>query len=155
MAFLSAEETFLASQGKKSPRTYKSVRPTHGVLAEALRRNNVDYFNYILTDEMEREFWLLFLTGKQVQRDVNGHPVMQEVVDEEGQTRLVPVLEDVELNPISAKMFLRAVEYKRGQPISIDPDKDKDKKVTVVFETIGASAEFFRDTGRATGLIKE
>lgn len=150
---MEAEKSFLGSKANGGHRR-KGRPPAMGVIKAALIKNNVEYFRYLLDDETEKEFWLLFMTGKQVIKDEQGQPIMVKMLDAEGKEHLVPQLEDVELNPISLKAFLRAVEYKRGQPVSVDPINNKIQAPVVQFEMIGASPEFFLEQGKATGLIR-
>lgn len=145
--FQDAEKTFLAATGKKmTKRKGRYPYPTERELVKALRMNNVDYFRAILSDQAEMDLWMRFMHGKQPMRDAEGKLLLDE------QHRVI--MEDVETNPIQLKAFLRAVEYKRGAPVNIDPAAQGQNTMKVTFELTGASPEFFMDTGKSSGLIK-
>jgi hypothetical protein len=104
---------------------------------------NVEFFRSILDDETEKKLWLMFFTGKVI--EVTKNPISGE--DD-------IVIKEIELNPISAKMFLRAVEYKRGQPIQ--PVDTKGREIDIVeVVTIGAGDDYFREQAKLAGLIAE
>lgn len=147
-----AEAEFLETAANNPPKAVrKNTSRMNPAVVEALKRSNADYFALILDDETEGQLWRLFMTGKQMRRDPEGNPMTEEI-ELNGKTYLVPIVDDVELNPICLKAFLRAVEYKRGQPVAIEEKSGEGFKV--VFETQGAAPEFFQDQGKATGLIR-
>jgi DNA-directed RNA polymerase specialized sigma subunit len=144
--WLEATKTFEAATGKKM--TIKKGRypfPTEKQLQKALRMNNVEYFRAILSDQAEMDLWYMFMTGTQPERDSHGNPI---IVDDRIVTK------EVDLNPVQLKAFLRAVEYKRGQPVTIDPAVQGQTGMKVTFECVGATPEFFIQTGKESGLIK-
>src|ERR1700684_2183081 len=95
--FLEAEETFL-----------KRFRPVVEARKALTKLGTVEYFKSILSDEVEKQLWMAFITGMAPKMD--GCKIVK---DEQGNV----VMENIELDPISWNAFRRAVEYKRGMPL--------------------------------------
>lgn len=149
---LEAERSYLKSQGKspdidkKNKRTAISVASRRKITLKGLITTNVDFFRAILSDKVEAEMWMIFMTGQMPKINPDGEYVM-----EDGK----PVMEDVELNPICFKAFQRAVEYKRGLPeakVQIDNGKDGNK---VEITVIGAPKQIEAQTPVETQNIVE
>jgi hypothetical protein len=115
-------------------------------LQKALNLSNVEFFRAILSDEAEKDLWYMFMIGRQPKRGEDG----QYLMDENG----CLISEEIDVNPVQLKAFLRAVEYKRGQPVSVDPNQQAQSGIKVTFECVGAAADFFKTTGKESGLIK-
>lgn len=137
--FRAAEESFRrACNGQKPagrPKGSKSRSKYEKLEILVKHKTTVEFFESILTDDTERKLWLMFMTGKTV-----------EEVD--GQLAMV----DVELNPISLKAFMRAVEYKRGQPIVTVEGKKGSEPIKLQVEYTGATPEFFAAQSKALEL---
>jgi len=160
--FLEAEETFLkAKRGeptvepipnftprvreKDRPRKIKKFRPAVEAQKALRKLSTVEYFKSILSDETERHLWMAFITGKVPQLDRFGKPELDE--------NNLPVMLDIELNPISWNAFKRAVEYKRGMPlVTVEDNTDKGGKVVEVI-MIGSNPQLFREQAEAQGLL--
>lgn len=135
---LESEESFLKSQRRmgRTPHAVKAIEMVRKATTQ-------EFFEKMLTDEIEAKLWMMFITGKAPKIE-NGKPV---IVDGN------MVMEDVELNPISMKAFLRAVEYKRGMPtITVKDTTDSTVKV-VEINVIGATPQHFENVARARGLL--
>lgn len=160
--FLEAEESFLkAKRGeptvepipnftprvreKDRPRKLKKFRPAVEAQKALRKLSTVEYFKSILSDETERHLWMAFITGKVPQLDGRGNPVL----DENG----LPIMLDVELNPISWNAFKRAVEYKRGMPLVTVEDNTEKGQRTVEVIMIGSNPQLFREQAEAQGLL--
>ena len=160
--FLEAEESFLkAKRGeptvepipnftprvreKDRPRKLKKFRPAIEAQKALSKLSTVEYFKSILTDETERHLWMAFITGKVPQLDRVGKPVL----DADG----MPIMLDVELNPISWNAFKRAVEYKRGMPlVTVEDNTEKGARVVEII-TIGSNPQLFQSQAEAQGLL--
>ena len=114
------------------------------------RGGTVEFFRSILDDKTEQELWLMFMTGKALRPKLDANK--QPILDDNKQ----PVMEmqDVELNPLSLKAFLRAVEYKRGQPVQ--PIESKGREIDIVeVITLGAGENYFREQAKLAGLLAQ
>ena len=109
------------------------------------RESTLDFFRRVLDDETEAALMRMFMTGYGPKLDEKGNPILTE--DKQF------IMEKVELNAISLKMFLRAQEYKRGMPIQIVRTPDGEKEQTVTITVIGATADFFEEQAKAKGLL--
>jgi hypothetical protein len=159
--FLEAEESFLkAKRGeptvepipnftprvreKDRPRKLRKFRPLVEARKALSKLSTVEYFKSILSDEVEKQLWMAFITGTAPK--MNGiHPVR----DEQGNI----VMEEIELDPISWNAFRRAVEYKRGMPLVTVEDNTKGEARTVEVITIGANPKLFQQQAEAQGLL--
>ena len=65
------------------------------------KERGVSFFQLLIDDETEAEFWRYFMSGYVVD------------IQEDGSEKIIPI----PINPISWASFKRAVEYKRGMPI--------------------------------------
>lgn len=145
-SYLASKSTSPISTNVKRHRRVIGAQRRAEIVKLAMLQTNAEFFNCILDNETERELWLIFMTGKMVKKDAYGKPVL----DEQGQ----PIMEDVELNPISYKAFQRAVEYKRGMPAVTVETKKADSQKVIEIVTIGATPEFFEDQARSIGLLR-
>jgi hypothetical protein len=143
--FKKAEESFLAatrgesvgSEGRvqimKSDKPWWKDKMTEKLAMQTVTKlTTVRYFQRILTDEMECKLWQSFITAKDPDTG-----------------------EALELNPVSLKAFLRAVEYKRGMPVTVIRQEEsapgQQGSVQVTF--IGATPDFFESQAKAKGLL--
>lgn len=112
------------------------------------RGGTVEFFRSILDDKTEAELWMMFWHGKALRPvlDANKQPVLNP----DGSPLMA--MQEVELNPTSLKAFLRAVEYKRGQPVQ--PIEAKGREIDVVeVITLGAGEDYFREQAKLAGLL--
>lgn len=149
-----ANKTFLNSQvrrGGVAGAKKKTFRHKPGLLVvqEVLKEGNVTFFkNRVLSDDMEAQMWMTFMTSKAPQLDERGHMVINPATN-------LPYLVDVELNPICLKAFLSAVAYKRGTPITTaEKPGDDNRKVEVTWNVLGASPSFFEEAAKTMGITK-
>lgn len=153
-----AEVTFMRSQRRRgnagkgggSIRDWRRKNKTAlQTIQQALKENNISFFkNKVLSDDLEAQMWMTFMTSKAPQLDDNGRMVINPNTN-------IPYLVDVELSPICLKAFLQAVAYKRGTPIATTESTTDDKKeIKVTWTVLGASPDFFRDQANATGLVR-
>lgn len=147
IAFKKCEATFLNSKGvKKGKKRGRPLGRKTGSVIVAMRQSNAEYFSAILTDDTEKQLWMAFITGATPVLDEKGNPIV-----ENGQLKT----QALELNPISFKAFLRAVEYKRGMPkISVEAAGDTGKLEMVVINQ-GAGEDFFLQRAKAAGLLSK
>lgn len=117
---------------KKPGRKSKELK-----VQEALKQNTVKYFRHILDDESEAMLWRMFMTGKMEQLDDQGRVVVNSLGE--------PFYIDVELNPLSFQAFKLAVAYKRGMPTVTQQKEQEDGGITVNFNVMGGSADFYRE----------
>jgi len=159
--FLEAEESFLkAKRGeptvepipnftprvreKDRPRRLKKFRPVVEARKALTKLGTVEYFKSILSDEVEKQLWMAFITGMAPKMD-GIHPVK----DAQGNV----VMENIELDPISWNAFRRAVEYKRGMPLVTVEDNTRGESRVVEIITIGANPKLFQQQAEAQGLL--
>jgi len=159
--FLEAEETFLkAKRGeptveaipnftprvreKDRPRKLKKFRPVVEARKALTKLGTVEYFKSILSDEVEKQLWMAFITGMAPKMD--GCKIVK---DEQGNV----VMENIELDPISWNAFRRAVEYKRGMPLVTVEDNTKGESRTVEVIMIGSNPKLFQEQAEAQGLL--
>jgi hypothetical protein len=98
----------------------------------------------MMTDDMEKQLWYIFITGMAPKLDDFGQPIL---VDGK------PVMEKIEPNPTSYRAFQRCVEYKRGQPVVTVKAEDDPKGKVIEIITIGATAEFFEKAAKERGFL--
>jgi hypothetical protein len=138
--YLKAEASILGKEQPRSAARGQGRKKPRVVYESVTRATTTEYFDRMLTDEMETHLWRVFLTGKApVEEEVNGEKVV--------------VIKDVELNPISWAAFKQAVAYKRGQPaVTLKSEDDKGKTKSVEITIIGATPEYFEKAAKARGL---
>lgn len=159
--FLEAEESFLkARRGeptvepipnftprvreKDRPRKLKKFRPVVEARKALSKLSTVEYFKSILSDEVEKQLWMAFITG--VAPKMEGNKVVK---DADGNV----VMEEIELDPISWNAFRRAVEYKRGMPLVTVEDNTKGESKVVEVIMIGSNPKLFQSQAEAQGLL--
>lgn len=118
-------------------------------ITQAMKQSSVYFFSKLIDDETEGRLWMAFITGQTPVLDRYG----KQQYAEDG----TPLMIKVEnLNPISLRAFMRAVEYKRGMPIQLvhnsGENADSNK---VVYEFIGATPEFFENQAKILNLVKK
>lgn len=135
------EESFLRSQRRKG-RTPHAVK----LIEMVTKKATADFFREMLNDTNEAKLWMMFMSGKTPQLGVDGKEMINPATG-------TPFMVDIELNPISLKAFLRAVEYKRGMPVQVVKEEGSVDKV-VEIHVIGANPAFFEAQAKAKGLLK-
>lgn len=147
-AFRKAEASYLGQTGETPRQRMSKMIRTADAVEAVSKLHTVDYFKGLINDQTEGTLWMMFITGKAPQTTEDGKIVMSP----EGR----PVMQEVELNPISWAAFKRAVEYKRGQPVNIKVDGEGDgKPQPIEINIIGATPEFFEKQAQARGLLKK
>jgi hypothetical protein len=140
--FEAAENSFL---GKTKQKVAK------GQLKRALEaitlRDSVEFFGKLLDDDTEQLIWRMFIFGKA--------PFVEEFTDEHGDKVERTVIKDIEPNPTSLKAFLRAVEYKRGAPVTLPSGRreDEGQSKSIEINIIGATPEYFEKAAKTKGLL--
>ncbi|MBU6231663.1 hypothetical protein KGP36_03260 [Patescibacteria group bacterium] len=148
--YKAAEASFLKAIRKDKSLIAKNKLKGYRIntkVKRALRQSTVEYFREILDDATETRLWMVFMTGKIPREGPDGKVVLDDFGN--------PVLDDVELNPISWKAFEKAVEYKRGRPIVTlrsEDDQGTDSKA-IEINIIGATPEFFEEQAKARGFL--
>jgi hypothetical protein len=159
--FLEAEESFLkARRGeptvepipnftprvreKDRPRKLKKFRPVVEARKALSKLSTVEYFKSILSDEVEKQLWMAFITG--VAPKMEGNKIVKDV---DGNV----IMEEIELDPISWNAFRRAVEYKRGMPLVTVEDNTKGESKVVEVIMIGSNPKLFQSQAEAQGLL--
>ena len=145
--FEDAENRLLGKPAVLRPSGNRTGNRKAAVVIEAVTRiKTAEFFNNILTDEIEARLWMTFMTGKA--------PKMERVRDEHGDLVETTILVDVEPNPTSLKAFLRAVEYKRGAPVVLRGEGDtKDDGKVIQINVIGATPQYFEQAAKAKGFL--
>ena len=101
-------------------------------MATVSKLTTVEFFNSLLTDDVERRLWMAFITGEAPRIGPDGQPVMLDGL---------MVTDPVKINPHSLKAFLRAVEYKRGMPVVTVKEDDGSGIKMVEIITIGVGPD--------------
>lgn len=159
--FLEAEESFLKAQRgeptvepipnftprvreKDRPRKLRKFRPVVEARKALSKMGTVEFFKSILSDEVEKQLWMAFITGTAPK--IEGGRIVK---DEQGNV----VMEEIALDPISWNAFRRAVEYKRGMPLVTVEDGTKGQSKTVEVIMIGSNPKLFQEQAEAQGLL--
>lgn len=138
--FAKAENSFL---GKTT--NARRLTKTSRAIEAVTKMNTVEFFSRMMDDNLEKQLWIMFMTGMAPKLDERGYPIM-----EEGKPIMVPI----EVNPTSYRAFQRCVEYKRGTPIVTVKQEDPNKRENVIeISIIGATPEYFEKAAKERGFL--
>lgn len=147
-SFKAATEGPLAPEDQSRWPKLRGGRPPKNAklqkIVAAMVEGNEAFFRKILDDDTERQLWMAFITGRTPVLGPDSKPVILDGVLQ---------MQDLELNPISLKAFMKAVEYKRGTPTVAARDEGTGRSIELKVITMGAGEGFFEQRAKAAGLL--